>query len=120
VLEGICDSFAYDVRAALGTCTNGERLAVCLLFMSELPTQDHHLGSIEGNLRKIFAPSSHGNTPDDYKDFQATTVRSVFNLETALNPHNRLWVNVGRGYWRNTTLGNKYALQTLFRKGVTI
>jgi hypothetical protein len=86
--------------------------------MSELPTQDHHLDSIERNLRKIFAPSLHENTPDDYKDFQATTVRSVFNLETALNAQNRRWVNVGRR--AQHPLGNEYALQTIFRKGVTI
>src|SRR5262245_23681637 len=64
------------------SCTNSERLAVCLLFMSDLPLARHHLTDIERELRLIFPPSTRsGLTPETYVDFQASAVRFYFNAE---------------------------------------
>jgi hypothetical protein len=105
---------------ALSPCTNADRLAVCLYLMSELPSRWHHLEDIEKNLRQVFPPSARGNTPDTYKYFQATAIRSIVNAETASNSPRRLWERVSRGFWRNTNFGNERALQILRRRGLSI
>jgi hypothetical protein len=105
---------------AMTTCANGERLAVCLYFMSELPDAWHSLADIERTLRTIFPPSSQGRSPDDYQDFQAATIRAYFNHEKRLNSATRLWRHVRRGHWRNSSIGNDYAREILRRQGLLI
>jgi hypothetical protein len=119
-LDGIRPAIEHTVTLAMTTCTNGERLAVCLYFMSELPDRWHHLSDIEKNLRRIFPPSSHGHSPGEYEDFQATAIRAYFNHEQRLTLSDPLWENVNRGYWRNTEFGNRYARGILRRQGLSI
>lgn len=88
--------------------------------MSELPSSLHRLEDIEKDLRMIFPPSARGNTPDTYRDFQATAIRNPFNAERAANPAQRLWDNVSAGFWRNTDFGNANGAQILRRQGVAI
>lgn len=68
----------------------------------------------------MFPPSARGNTPDSYRDFQATAIRNPFNAETAANPSLRLWNNISTGFWWNTDFGNANAAQVLRRQGVAI
>lgn len=56
-LDGIPHRHESDLYAAMRPCSNGQRLAVCLYLMSDLPDARHHLGDIERNYLKIFPPS---------------------------------------------------------------
>jgi hypothetical protein len=57
--------------------------------------------------------------PEDYTDFQASTIRFLFNRETKdvkeglLLEKQRLWSSPYRAHWRNTDLGNQVARQVL-------
>ena len=105
---------------ALNGCNNNERLLVCLFLMSERPLRWHHLSDIEKELRQMFPPSRHGNEPDTYVDFQATAIRAVVNAAKRFQPQERQWENPQRGYWRNTPLGNRRAIDVLRRVGVCV
>lgn len=119
---GITSAIAAVLRPALATCSNGDRLAVCLFFMADLPDEQHHLSNIEQQLGEIFPASAHGNLPAGYADFPAATVRAVFNHETraATDSATRLWKNVRRGYWRNTAGGNRRAEEIIYQIGVSV
>lgn len=126
-LDGIPRDSAAALYDAMKGCTNGQRLAVALYLMSDLADRMHGLSRIEENLRRIFPKSlRHGKLPDDYKDFAAATVRALFNLETMAVKHgelaeaHRLWSWRQRGCWRNTVLGNQYALQVLRKREILI
>jgi hypothetical protein len=88
--------------------------------MSDLPDARHRLGDIESEFVKVFPPSLRRHyTPHDYTDFQAATIRSLFNHENKdvkdalLSEGQRLWTSPHPGHWRNTDLGNKVARQVL-------
>lgn len=123
-LDGVKPQFQKDVYEAMLPCTNRERLLVCLYFMSELPTSELNNSNIEANLRKIFPPSKkgEGKLPDEYVNFQASAVRHYFDKEVmnGVDPDDRLWENIGHGYWRNTELGNDRAIQILRRCGIRV
>jgi len=126
-LTGVPTAHQTDIYCAMAPCTNGQRLAVCLFMMSDLPDRNHHLSDIERTLRRIFPPSLRfGQKPDDYVDFQASAIRFLFNSETAevrrrrLQIEHRLWTNTGRGYWRNTELGNRTGAHILRRSGIEV
>ena len=119
-LDGIPSQHQADLYGAMRTCSNGQRLAVCLYLMSELPDARHHRGDIEREYLKIFPPSlRHHFSPQDYADFQASAIRGLFNRETkdvnegSLTDRLRLWTSPYRGHWRNTDLGNQVARQIL-------
>lgn len=112
---------------AMKTCTNTERLCVCLYLMSGLPDNEHSLERIEEELRAMFPPSvPHGTTPDKYTNFAATAIRQYFNFETMQVNNGKLprtqrnWVQVGRGFWRNTEIGNDIAKSVLSERGVVV
>ena len=42
-LEGIPNESRHVIFDAMSHCTNSQRLAVCLYFMSELPVPLHHI-----------------------------------------------------------------------------
>jgi hypothetical protein len=124
ILDGIPVRHQADLYEAMRSCSNGQRLAVCLYLMSDLPDARHHLGDIERNYLKIFPPSvRHHYTPQDYKNFQASAIRFLFNRETKdvkedlLSERQRLWTSPYRGYWRNTDLGHQVARQILRERG---
>jgi hypothetical protein len=126
-LNGINEEVQPIIYEAMETCSNAQRLCVCLYFMSDLPDYNHSLDRIEENLSKIFPPSiPHGNVPDTYKDFAATAIRQYFNYETGsvrnreIPAGERLWYNPQRGHWRNTDLGNSYALRVLQERDIAI
>jgi 5-methylcytosine-specific restriction protein B len=126
-LDGIKPDFQEILFEAMKNCTNGERMLVCLYFMSDLPEEQHHLDEIEQNLRKIFPPSlSEGMEPDNYKNFHASVVRGTFSHETQRvkdrqsSPAKRFWRQSRRGYWYNTELGNKQAIEVLYREGIEV
>lgn len=126
-LNGVSQENKSVLFQSMKTCSNGQRLAVTLYMMSDLPAARHHLGDIEKNLKQIFPPALRKDRlPDDYVDFQASTIRFYFNSEKRavklgkLKPADRLWINLARGYWRNTHLGNEYALQVLRQQGILI
>ena len=50
--------------------------------MSDRPNARHHLNDIKRNYRKIVPLSLHDYTPQDYKNFQASAIRFLFNRET--------------------------------------
>jgi hypothetical protein len=123
-LDGIPSHHQADLYGMMKTCSNGQRLAVCLYLMSDLPHARHHLGDIEREYIKIFPPSlRHHFSPQDYADFQASTIRGLFNRETkdvnegSLTERLRLWTSPNRGHWRNTDLGNQVARQILRDNG---
>lgn len=126
-LNGIPSAHKAELYRIMARCGNAERLLVALYFMSELPNARHQLGDIEAELVKIFPPSLRTRkSPGDYSDFGAAAVRSIFNAETravrtgVVAEHHRYWTNVRRGYWRNTELGNKQALEVLREQGLLI
>lgn len=119
-LDGIPSQHQADLYGVMRTSSNGQRLAVCLYLMSDLPDARHHLGDIEREYIKIFPPSlRHQFSPQDYADFQASAIRFLFNRETKdvregfLTDRQRLWTSPYRGHWRNTDLGNQVARQIL-------
>jgi len=123
-LDGIPGQNQPDLYGAMRSCSNGQRLAVCLYFMSELPDARHRLADIEREYLKIFPPSlRHHFSPQDYSDFQASAIRFLFNRETKdvkeglLSKRERLWTSPYRGHWRNTDLGNQVARQILRDNG---
>lgn len=126
-LNGMSEEIQPVIYKAMEGCSNGQRLVICLYLMSELPENNFHLNDIEKNLLQIFPAAVRTNFfPKDYADFQATCIRFYFNSETGavnkrkLSEEDRLWVKVNRGYWKNTNLGNQYALNILKRSGVLI
>ena len=126
-LDGIRPDFQPDLFQAMKNCNNRERMLICLYFMSDLPNENHQFDDIEQNLRQIFPPSiREGKSPTDYNDFQASMVRGTFTDENRkvnqgkLLPQDRLWETPDRGYWRNTPLGNRRALDILGREGLAI
>lgn len=126
-LDGVNNGYLPTLLSAMEACSNGQRLAVCLYFMSDLPDARHHLADVEHNLRRMFPPSiGYHYTADQYDDFQASAIRGLFNRETQLVRHGqlrteeRLWVNTARGHWRNTPLGNQIARQVLRDKAVLV
>lgn len=126
-LKGVDANYQPIIYDAMKTSSNAQRLCVCLYLMSDLPDYMHSLDNIEKNLAQIFPPSiPHGNTPDTYKDFAATAIRQYFNYETSavrdyeITAEDRLWQNPQRGHWRNTHLGNSYALRVLQERGIAI
>ncbi len=83
-LKGITTRLEAPLYEAMATCSNPQRLVVCLLFMSDLPDSAHTLAEIERNLIRIFPPSlTYQLTPDAYKDFAASVIRFNFNAETS-------------------------------------
>ena len=119
-LDSIPSQHQADLYGVMRTCSNGQRLALCLYLMSDLPDGRHHLGDIEREYIKIFPPSlRHHFSPQDYEDFQASAIRGLFNRETKnvneglLTDRQRLWTSPYRGHWRNTDLGNQVARQIL-------
>jgi 5-methylcytosine-specific restriction protein B len=125
-LDGIKDEFQTDLYEAMRECNNPERIMVCLYFLSDLPYDQQKLDRIEKTLRKIFPPSlGEGYKPENYVDFQAM-VRGYLGDEYrkvkrgSLAPENTLWETRGRGYWRNTTLGNQRAIKILEKKGLQV
>src|SRR5579872_3172336 len=126
-LDGVPQQGAGDLYAAMKRCTNGQRLVVCLYLTSDLPDSRHRLSDIERELTHLFPPSlGQGYSPQDYADFQASTVRGLFNRETGdvarrlLSEDDRLWTTPRRGHWRNTDLGNRTARQILRERGLLI
>lgn len=125
--DGIPPEHQPELYNLMKHCSNGERLLVCLLFMSDLPERERNNSHVELELRKIFPPSmKHNLSTDQYKDFQATAVRMYWNMETRaiaagdFSDDLRLWENTCRGHWRNTDLGNRYARQKLRQLGVWV
>lgn len=124
-LKGITTRIEAPLYEVMATCSNPQRLVVCLFFMSDLPDSAHTLSEIERNLVRIFPPSlTYQLTPDAYQDFAASVIRFNFNAETsavkagALAEGERMWLHVGRGLWRNSPLANRYALEILRERGV--
>jgi hypothetical protein len=126
-LDGLPKDSVKTIYNAMRECSLGQRLMVTLYFMSDLPDSRHRLRDIEDSLRRIFPPSIGGGLlPDSYVDFQATAVRTPLSMETrevrrgGLAEEDRLWTSPMRGYWRNTDLGNRFALQVLRDRGLLI
>lgn len=125
-LIGITDTSQADLFEAMRKCNNQERILVCLYFLSDLPYDQQNLDTIEKNLRLIFPPSlGESYKPEDYVDFQAM-IRGYLGDEYRkvkkgiLAPKDSLWETRGRGFWRNTTLGNQRAIEILKREGIQI
>lgn len=126
-LDGLPAEHIPVLFSAMAGCTNGQRMAVVLYFMSELPDGRHTLADIERNLRLIFPPSVRSRLiPSQYSDFAASAVRFMFNAETRavrlgeLARPMRLWTSPSRGRWRNTDLGNSYAMNILRQRAILV
>lgn len=127
VLDGVDGENQPVLYGVAKTCHNRDRLSICLYMMSDLPDSEHTLYRIETNLSSIFPPSiPHGYTPNSYKDFAASAIRFCFNYETDAVKHGqiasdkRMWCHLQKGCWRNTALGNAYALRLLRERNIII
>src|SRR4051794_40303338 len=98
-----------------------------MYFMSDLSRRTRTLDAIEQNLRMIFPPALRsGYLPQDYANFQATTIRSLFDHEPfnikkgELTESERLWETFGKSQWANTPRGNRLASEILAMHGIVV
>jgi len=124
-LNGIPVEYRESIFQAMRSCSNSQRLLVCLYFLQD--RNGAHLSEIESTLRQIFPPAlGSGLLPDKYRDFQATAIRQYFNFETKAvregiqKEPDRMWNSPFRGYWKNTELDNKWVLGVLHLRNLTI
>ena len=92
-----------------------EILLVTLFFMADLSVEEHALGLIEENLKKIFPPIGlHKLKPEQFHRFRETFITRHLKTNT------EWFESPKRGRWINTDEGNKAAINILRKENVVM